>query len=63
MEKDSTTAKIITHLLACQSIKYDQNVKHKLHEFVVKYGMNLLEESMKYASHAGKEFIDGEDVR
>lgn len=63
MDKDSTTAKIIAHLLSCQSIKSEQNVKHKLHEFVIKYGMNLIEESMKYAGHANKEFIDGDDVR
>ena len=63
MDRDSTTAKIIAHLLSCQSIKADQNVKHKLHEFVVKYGMSIIEESMKYAGHAGKDFVDGEDVR
>jgi len=63
MDRDPTTERIISHLLSCQAIKCDQNVKHKLHEFVTKFGMNLIEESMKYAGHAGKDFIDGDDVR
>lgn len=63
MEADSTTAKIVTYLLNCQSIKFEQNAKYKLTEFVVKYGMTLIEESMKYSAHANRDFIDGDDVR
>lgn len=63
MERDSTTAKIISHLLSCQNVKAEQNVKHKLHEFVTKYCANLIEESRKYAAHADKDFVDVDDVR
>jgi Transcription initiation factor TFIID, subunit TAF9 (also component of histone acetyltransferase SAGA) len=63
MEKESTTAEIIKYLLSMQSIKYEQNVKHKLHEFVVKYTTNLIEESRKYSNHAGREFVNEDDVR
>jgi histone H3/H4 len=63
MEKESTTAEIIKTLLASHSIKYEQNVKNKLHEFVVKYATNLIEESKKYSNHAGREYVNEDDVR
>lgn len=63
MDRDSTTSEIIKHLLKHQQINYENNVVHKLHEFIIKYCSNMVEDSLKYAQHAGRENIQENDVK